>query len=82
MKLPKLFVALTFALALAAGSAFAADTTAPKTLTCCEKAAAEGKTCTHKCCVAAHRDGKSCEKCNPQKQDLSLKKKDTAKKAS
>jgi len=25
--------------------------------------------------VAAHKDGKSCEKCNPGKEDLKLKKK-------
>ena len=37
--------------------------------TCCEKAKAEGKECTHPCCVAAHKEGKSCEKCNPNKED-------------
>ncbi len=37
--------------------------------TCCEKAKAEGKECTHPCCVAAHKNGKSCEKCNPNKED-------------
>ena len=47
-----------------------------KKQTCCEKAAAEGKECKHKCCVTAHKDGKSCEKCNPNKEDLKLKKAD------
>ena len=35
--------------------------------TCCQKAKAEKKECTHKCCVAAQRAGKVCEKCNPSK---------------
>ena len=42
--------------------------------TCCQKAALEGKDCTHKCCVTAHKGGKSCVKCNPGKEDLKLKK--------
>ena len=58
---------------LLAGPVGAADTP-PKPQTCCEKAAAAGKECTHKCCVAAHKDGKSCEKCNPNKEDLKLSK--------
>jgi hypothetical protein len=46
-----------------------------KKLTCCQEAAAhDGKECKHKCCIAAHRSGKSCEKCNPNKEDLKLKK--------
>ncbi len=49
--------------------------------TCCEKAKAEGKTCTHKCCVAAHKAGKSCEKCNPNKEDLKLESKSAEKSA-
>ena len=69
MKLIKRLTAVTCALALLAGPALAAEKT------CCEKAAAEGKECTHKCCVSAHKDGKSCEKCNPGKEDLKLKKK-------
>ena len=60
---------------LLAGPAGAADKPEKK-LTCCEKAAAEGKECKHKCCVAAHKEGKSCEKCNPNKEDLKLKKSD------
>jgi hypothetical protein len=47
----------------------AADTP-QKPQTCCEKAAAAGKECSHKCCVTAHKAGKSCEKCNPNKEDL------------
>ena len=70
MKLIKTLVAATFALALLAGPV----TVLAAEKTCCEKAAADGKECTHKCCVAAHKDGKSCEKCNPDKQDLKLKK--------
>jgi len=42
--------------------------------TCCEKAAAAGKECKNKCCIAAHKEGKSCSKCNPNKEDLKLKK--------
>jgi hypothetical protein len=54
---------------------------APKKVTCCEQAAADGKECKHKCCVAAHKEGKSCEKCNPNKEDLKLLKKKADKKA-
>ena len=46
-----------------------------KKLTCCEKAAAEGKECKNKCCLSAHKNGKSCEKCNPNKEDLKAMKK-------
>ena len=77
MKLIKLLSVIACSVALIAGTAFAAEGAA-KDKTCCEKAAAKGKDCTHKCCVAAHKDGKSCEKCNPDKQDLKLKKKDKA----
>jgi hypothetical protein len=42
--------------------------------TCCQKAAASGKECKNKCCIAAHKEGKSCSKCNPNKEDLKLKK--------
>jgi hypothetical protein len=62
-------------LPLLTGSTLAAEKPAKK-LTCCEAAAAEGKECKHKCCLAAHKEGKSCEKCNPNKEDLKLKKKD------
>ena len=37
--------------------------------TCCEKAKAAGKDCTHPCCVQAKKDGKTCTKCNPPKED-------------
>ena len=37
--------------------------------TCCEKAHAAGKDCSHQCCIDAHKEGKSCTKCNPNKED-------------
>lgn len=70
MKLIKILGAAAITMALTVGPVMAADKT------CCEKAAAQGKECSHKCCVSAHRDGKSCEKCNPSKQDVKLIKKD------
>ena len=70
MKLIKILSAIGCSVALLASPAMAGEKT------CCEKAAADGKECTHKCCVAAHKDSKSCEKCNPHKEDLKLKKKD------
>ena len=75
MKLIKTLVVLGCLFSLLAGTAGAADKP-QKQQTCCERAAAEGKECKHKCCVAAHKDGKSCEKCNPNKEDLKLKKTD------
>ena len=75
MKLIKSLVVLGCLCSLLAGPVSAADTP-PKTQTCCQKAAAEKKECTHKCCVAAHKEGKSCEKCNPNKEDLKLIKPD------
>lgn len=30
---------------------------------CCVKAKAKGKDCSHPCCVEAHKAGKTCEKC-------------------
>lgn len=75
MKLIKTLVVLGCAFSLLAATAGVADKPGKK-LTCCEKAAAEGKECKHKCCVAAHKEGKSCEKCNPNKEDLKLKKTD------
>ena len=71
MKLLKSVIVALSVCALLAGTALAAEKT------CCEKAKADGKECTHKCCVAAHKDGKSCEKCNPNGED---KKKDDKKK--
>ena len=75
MKLIKTLVVLGCIFSLLAGIAGAADK-AGKKQTCCEKAAVEGKECTHKCCVTAHKEGKPCEKCNPNKEDLKLKKPD------
>ena len=72
MKLIKSVVALTFALALVASPAALAQDK-PKDKTCCEKAKADGKECSHKCCVSAHKDGKSCEKCNKNKEDIEKK---------
>jgi hypothetical protein len=54
-------------IALACGLAFLAGvTTAMADPSCCVKAAAKGKECTHKCCVAAHKEGKLCEKCQAE----------------
>ena len=73
MKLIKILSVVACTMALLAGPAMGAEKSKDKT--CCEKAAADGKECTHKCCVAAHKEeGKSCEKCNSDKQDLKLKK--------
>jgi len=80
MRLLKLLVIVGCLSSLAVGPAPGADNP-PKKLTCCEKAAADGKDCSHKCCLAAHKDGKSCEKCNPNKEDLKLKKRKADKKA-
>ena len=73
MKSIRTWVALGCVSSLLVGFAIAAEKKADK-LTCCQEAAAQGKECRHKCCVAAHRDDKSCTKCNPNKEDLSLKK--------
>jgi len=61
MKAIKSLTALIAALAFLTSVSFAADQT------CCEKAKAAGKECTHKCCVKAAKEGKLCEKCNPKK---------------
>jgi hypothetical protein len=68
MKLTKLIGAVICVVAALAGPAFAGEKT------CCQKASIESKDCNHKCCVTAHKSGKSCEKCNPGKEDLKLKK--------
>ena len=61
MKAIKSFTAIVAALAiLGVTTAFAAES-------CCDKAKAAGKECTHKCCQKAAKDGKTCEKCNPKK---------------
>jgi hypothetical protein len=73
MNTTRLLWAVSLALSLlAASTTFAAEK--PKKLTCCEKAAVEKKECSNKCCIAAHKAGKSCTKCNPNKEDLKLKK--------
>ena len=61
MNITKLVMAAAFAFAVLATPAFAE--------TCCEKAKAAGKDCTHPCCVKAVKDGKVCEKCNPPKKE-------------
>ena len=63
MKLLKFLTGAAFVLALLAGPVNAGEKT------CCEKAKAESKDCTHKCCAAAKKDGKTCEKCNPKKEE-------------
>ena len=74
MKPIKTLAVLTFALTVLASPIIATAET------CCEKAAAGKKECTHKCCVAAHKEGKSCDKCNPNKEDAKLLKKKVEKK--
>jgi len=74
MKSMRILFAVACACSMLAGSAIGADQKAAPKQTCCEEAAAKGKECRHKCCVAAHKDGKSCSVCNPQEQDLKLKK--------
>ncbi len=70
MKLIKMLTVGLFTLALIAGpAAFAGEKS------CCEKAKAEGKDCTHKCCVDAKKDGKVCEKCNGKKDEKKEEKK-------
>ncbi len=66
MKLIKLLTVAAVAFSMLAGSAMAEEKAAKKT--CCEKAKAAGKECTHPCCVDAKKDGKTCEKCNPKKE--------------
>jgi len=63
MKAIKSLIAIACAVAFIGSVGFAADQS------CCEKAKAAGKTCTHACCVKASKEGKVCEKCNPKKED-------------
>mgnify|MGYP003349139935 CR=1 FL=1 len=74
MKVLKTLCAAVIAMALLTGVSFAAEKS------CCEKAAAEGKECTHKCCVEAKKAGKTCEKCNGKKEDKKDDKKEEKKK--
>jgi hypothetical protein len=55
--------------AIACAVALLGSLTLARAESCCEKAKAAGKECTHKCCVAAAKDGKTCEKCNPKKEE-------------
>lgn len=48
---------------------FAFVTTTSYAESCCDKAKAAGKDCSHPCCVKAKADGKVCEKCNPPKKE-------------
>jgi len=73
MKSLKIMVVVSCVSVLLAGSAMPAEKKAKK-LTCCQQAAAQGRECRNKCCITAHKQGKSCEKCNPDKEDLKLKK--------
>jgi hypothetical protein len=57
MNITKLLLAGVFALATVTANAE----------TCCEKAKAAGKECSHPCCVKAAKEGKVCEKCNKPK---------------
>ena len=55
--------------ALLCAVAFIASVSIAQAETCCEKAKAAGKECTHECCVKAKKEGKVCEKCNPKKDE-------------
>ncbi len=70
MKLIKSLTVFACAFALVASLSLAEDKKDAKAeKTCCEKAKAKGKECTHPCCVEATKAGKTCEKCNPKKAD-------------
>jgi len=62
MKAIKSLVAVACALAVLSAVTVRAES-------CCDKAKAAGKDCTHKCCKEAKDAGKTCEKCNPKKED-------------
>jgi hypothetical protein len=55
--------------AIACAFALLGSLTLARAESCCEKAKAAGKECSHKCCVEAAKAGKTCEKCNPKKED-------------
>jgi hypothetical protein len=55
--------------AIACALAFIGSVSIARAETCCEKAKAAGKECSHKCCQEAAKAGKTCEKCNPPKKD-------------
>jgi hypothetical protein len=74
MKLIKLLTIAAFVTTLLAGPAI--TTAAEKSdKTCCEKAKAADKDCSHPCCITAKKDGKTCEKCNPKKEEKKEEKK-------
>ncbi len=53
--------------AIACALAFVASVSIARAESCCDKAKAAGKECSHKCCETAKKAGKTCEKCNPKK---------------
>lgn len=59
MNITKLLTATAFAFAILSTPVFAES--------CCDKAKAAGKECSHKCCVEAKQKGEICKKCNPDK---------------
>ena len=66
MKLIKSLLIAAFALTLVVGTVVAEEKKEEgKKQSCCEKAKAKGKDCSHKCCVEAKKEGKVCTKCNP-----------------
>ena len=73
MKLFKSLVVAVCAMAFLAGPLLADQAD------CCKKAAADGKTCSHKCCVAAAKDGKECEKCGGKGEIKKAEKKEEKK---
>jgi len=56
MSITKLLTAATLAFAVLTSPVFAES--------CCDKAKAAGKECSHPCCVKAVSEGKVCAKCN------------------
>lgn len=67
MKTPKIVFSFVMAAFLGAGIALAdqkdVSTAEAKKARCCEKAAQNGKDCTHACCVDAAKAGRNCEGC-------------------
>jgi len=60
MKFIKLLTVVAFAVCATVASAEVKEI---KKGSCCDKAKAAGKECTHPCCVEAKKEGKTCEKC-------------------
>lgn len=69
MKLIRLLIVAVTATFLCA-TAMAGDKSDAKYTpgSCCDKAAKDGKKCTHPCCVAAEKEGKVCDHCNKAKK--------------